>query len=444
MSQGGTKKSKVLSVSFSDLKNWSVSSQFIIDWKWPENDIRPLGNILQRRSEASLDTLTEDTVVTLLTIRFDGSIEPRDPVAIKDVKGKLFRVYPGDVVFSKIDVRNGAIGLAPDGIGCMCVTTEFPVYSVNTKEAAPGYVKLLFRTQSFMAILNSMISGASGRKRIQPSQLEGVVVPIPAKALQKKIERHWAEAQENLVKAEVALGQLVSKLHLYLCSRTNEFELVARSRVFVANYSKSRQWDLKAGRAAAFIKSNPSFIKLGDFTEECTKSIRPWENPEEDWPVYGVNNKTGVFFNANQLGKEFNAPYKIIKKDWFFHNPTRANVGSIGIVNEVPENAVTSPEYQVWKLTQGLLPDFMSLMTRTDYFLTLVSFNRVGGVKQRMYYSNLAEIRLPNITIDMQRKYIKKRETIMKEIVSANEKVIIRRHDVEKMILGEIAIDKSS
>jgi restriction endonuclease S subunit len=442
MSKKPSGKLKALSASFSDLKNWSVSSQFTIDWQWPENDIRPLGQVLQRRSEASLDTLTADTVVTLLTIRFDGSIEPRDPVAIKDVKGKLFRVYPGDVVFSKIDVRNGAIGLAPDGIGCMCVTTEFPVYSVNTKEATSGYVKLLFRTQAFMAILNSMISGASGRKRIQPSQLEGVVVPIPAKSLQKKIERHWLDAREKQIRANSALGQLVSKLNLYLCSQTNEFELVTRSRVFVANYSKSQQWDLKAGRAAAFIKSNPSFIKLGDFTEECTETVRPWEKADADWPIYGVNNKTGVFFNTNQLGREFNAPYKIIKRHWFFHNPTRANVGSIGIVNEVPGNAVTSPEYQVWKLTEGLLPDFMSLMTRTDYFLALVSFNRVGGVKQRMYYSNLAEIRLPSISIDIQKKYIKKRESIMKEIVSSNEKVIIRRRDVEKMILGKLAIEK--
>jgi hypothetical protein len=40
------------------------------------------------------------------------------------------------------------------------------------------------------------------------------------------------------------------------------------------------------------------------------------------------------------------------------------------------------------------LPDFMAMMIRTDYFLALVAFNRVGGVKQRMYYANLAEIRL--------------------------------------------------
>ena len=114
-----------------------------------------------------------------------------EPVRIKDIKGRLFRVYPGDVVFSKIDVRNGAIGLAPDDIDCMCVTSEFPVYSVDFQKTDSGYVKLLFRTVTFKKLLNSMISGASGRKRIQPTQLEGVKVPIPPLPIQQKIVTHW-------------------------------------------------------------------------------------------------------------------------------------------------------------------------------------------------------------------------------------------------------------
>jgi len=32
-----------------------------------------------------------------------------------------------------------------------------------------------------------------------------------------------------------------------------------------------------------------------------------------------------------------------------FTIPTRANVGSIGIVGDVPQDAITSPEYQVWE-----------------------------------------------------------------------------------------------
>ncbi len=92
---------RVFRVSYRGLQSWSVAAQFGINWNWSDEDIKPLSSILRRRNEAALETLTPESTVTLLTLRFDGSIESREPVRIKDVKGRLFRVHPGDVVFFK-------------------------------------------------------------------------------------------------------------------------------------------------------------------------------------------------------------------------------------------------------------------------------------------------------------------------------------------------------
>lgn len=436
MGGAGQIRTRAFIVRLQCLSSWSVAAQFVVDWNWPDEIIKSLGSVLSRRNESALDTLNSDKEVTLLTIRFDGSIEPREPVQVNEIKGKLFRIYPGDVVFSKIDVRNGAIGLAPYDIDYMCVTSEFPAYSVNVEKACPGYVKLLFRTSAFKKLLNSMISGASGRKRIQPSQLENVKVPLPSLLVQQKIVSYWETVQQQRLAAEEALSNLVKELHTYLVRKTHAFEQVSSSRVFLANYANTQQWDVKAGRAAAFLSANPDFVRLGDFTEECTETVKPWDDPEKEWPIYGVNNKEGIFLSSIQIGNEFNAAYKKIKKDWFFHNPTRANVGSLGIVPEVPDDAITSPEYQVWRLKGGFFPDFMALLLRTDYFLSLVAFNRVGGVKQRMYYANLAEIRLPKIPDELQNDYIKKRRGILESISAANETLGQRKKEIEQMILG--------
>lgn len=82
------------------------------------------------------------------------------------------------------------------------------------------------------------------------------------------------------------------------------------------------------------------------------------------------------------------------------------------------------------------MPDFMALMLRTDYFLALVAFNRVGGVKQRMYYSNLAEIRLPEIPTEVQKNFVDQQREILANITTANEKLAQRGREVEQMILG--------
>ena len=110
--------------------------------------------------------------IPLVTLRFNGEMVPRPRNAGASFKGRLFHADPGDVVYSKIDVRNGAIGIVPDELGRVCVSSEYPVYAVDPAVAEAHYVKLLFRTDAFRRKINSMISGASGRKRVQPSDLE--------------------------------------------------------------------------------------------------------------------------------------------------------------------------------------------------------------------------------------------------------------------------------
>ncbi len=434
-------KQKSFAIGFRDLSIWSVAAQFAVHWNWSEELIIPLGAVLERRSEFALDALTPDMVVTLLTIRFDGSIEPRNPIHIKDIKGKLFRVRANDVVFSKIDVRNGAIGLASDDIKTMCVTSEFPVYSVDAQKVYPEYIKLLFRTSVFKQLLNSMISGTSGRKRIQPSQLEGVKVPIPPLLVQQKIVAFWEKVQHAVTNARIEKSCLIEELNKYLIRQTHKYKLLRNSKLFSASFAQAPQWDVKAGRAAVFKEANPTFIRLGEYTEECADMVKPWVFPEKKWPIYGVNNKDGVFLSTKQETKYFNAAYKKIEKGWFFHNPTRANVGSLGIVPEVPEDAITSPEYQVWKITGGFDPEFMDLLLQTEYFLTLVSFNRVGGVKQRMYYANLAEIRLPMIAQDVQQRFVVQKAEIERKLSTLNEKLVDCKNQIEKLILGTLSVE---
>ena len=431
---------RAFTADFGSLEVWSVAAQFAADWEWPPSVVRPLGEALVRRREAASDTLAPDALVTMLTIRFDGSVEPRAPVRLEDVKGRLFRVHPGDVVFSKIDVRNGAIGLAPDGIERICVTSEFPIYAVDECKVDPVFVKLLFRTGAFMRVLNSMISGASGRKRIQPSQLEKVRVPIPLPEVQRRIVAHWQSAERRREAADADFSALVEELDSYLADRTRALEESTRARTFVARFENTRQWDLKGGRAAAFVAANADFVRLGDYSEECTETVRPWEQPDRRWPVYGVNNRDGVFRSAVQEGRKFNAPYKRIERDWFFHNPTRANVGSLGIVGDVPSDAITSPEYQVWRLAGCFSPEFMALVLRTDYFLALVAINRVGAVKQRMYYSNLAEIRLPEVPKPVQREFASKRSRALDEISASERMLAERKAEIETMIVGDRSV----
>ncbi len=63
--------------------------------------------------------------------------------------------------------------------------------------ALPEYVKLLFRMGSFRERINSLISGASGRKRVEPSTLESIEVPLPPLTTQQAIVAYWQATQDR-------------------------------------------------------------------------------------------------------------------------------------------------------------------------------------------------------------------------------------------------------
>jgi hypothetical protein len=53
-----------------------------------------------------------------------------------------------------------------------------------------------------------------------------------------------------------------------------------------------------------------------------------------------------------------------------------------------------------------------------------------------MYYANFAEIRLPEISKEVQRSFADRRQEILSNIKAANEKLAQRKKEIEKMILG--------
>jgi|GEM_PF-1817778 len=432
---------KAFAMLFKDFRRWSVKSFFTIRWNWPTETIRPLSLALERKTVAvdRRHGITPNS--RLVSLHFDGEMEPRD-ADVASFKGKLFLCEAGDVLYSKIDVRNGAIGVVPASMPRAVVSSEYPVYRVRAAVALPQYVKLLFRTTAFRKQINSLISGASGRKRVQPSDLEEIEVPLPDPHVQSSIVDHWQEAQSRVDAARDGLSEPVRSLNsrlIEIYQSTCKHDVI-HARFFALEFKNLTAWDAKSGRAASFRLACPSFRPMGDFIEEATELARPASEPDKDWPVYGVNNKDGVFFNSHQKGAAFNASYKRIRKDWFFHNPTRCNVGSLGIVPDVPADAITSPEYQVWRLktdiSDPMLPEYVACLIQTPFFLDLVQFNRVGAVKQRMYTENLMQVCIPYLPVKEQQRYADARQKALVKLVAAKARLETAREEVEAMILG--------
>lgn len=103
----------------------------------------------------------------------------RDRVTIDDLKGdKWFQVKAGDLIYSKIDARNGAFGLIPESLDDGIVTNEFPTFIVRAAECHPALLAGLLTSEQFYGQIETKVSGASGRRRFEPEDLLKMEIPL--------------------------------------------------------------------------------------------------------------------------------------------------------------------------------------------------------------------------------------------------------------------------
>jgi len=127
-----------------------------------------------------------------ITIKFSGDVLPRERV--EGFKGAMFAAYPGDLAFSKIDVRNGAVGLIPASIPKAVVTPEYPVFTPKAENLRPAFLNHLLRAEHFKADLQRKASGTSGRKRVTPESFLSLEVPVPTLDEQDALVTAYTEA----------------------------------------------------------------------------------------------------------------------------------------------------------------------------------------------------------------------------------------------------------
>ncbi|MDE0330566.1 MAG: hypothetical protein OXL41_01730 [Nitrospinae bacterium] len=137
---------------------------------------------------------------TPITVHLTGEISTRNRT--QPYKGGMFAAYSGDIVFSKIDARSGAIGMLPPEIERAVVTTEFPVFTADSARLEGEFVKLVLRTGGFIKALRHKASGTSGRRRITPEAFQDLHIPLPPLDEQRAIVAVHCEALERAAKIE--------------------------------------------------------------------------------------------------------------------------------------------------------------------------------------------------------------------------------------------------
>jgi len=231
-----------------------------------------------------------------ITVHLNGGISVRDREA--SYKGSMFAAYPGDVVFSKIDARSGAIGVVPEAITKAVVTPEFPVFVPDPDVLEGRFVQRVLRTGHFLAALRAKATGTSGRKRITPDAFLDLRVPLPAISEQQRMVKAFdgllADASSLATKADKMEADAMAAFEAAL--GYGPLPALPDRRVFITHFKDMDRWGHEAilrRSVDGAVAGAHSLVKLGDVVRDLVNGWSPkcHEHPASpgEWGVLKVS-----------------------------------------------------------------------------------------------------------------------------------------------------------
>lgn len=152
--------------------------------KWPATAV---GELLHRRNEpARIDPDREYHEVTIKLwgrgVVSRGKVRGSEVVSVRNV------VRAGQLILSKIDARNGAIGLVPRELDGAIVSNDFPSFEVrDVSRCDIGFLGWLARSAQFVELCKAASEGSTNRVRISEERFLGQEIPLPPLAEQQAL-----------------------------------------------------------------------------------------------------------------------------------------------------------------------------------------------------------------------------------------------------------------
>lgn len=238
---------RAFAVRFSDLKRWDVASFRTVDWRWPDEVLRPIGDILRQKRDEVDRTLDLADVPIIAKVSFGGEISVRPPEQRRGYKGRLFWTNPGDLIYSKIRVKQGSISVVPEAPDRIAVSAEYPVYEVDHEQLDGQYLELVVRSRPFLEYLDGLAHGGATKTRIPPELFESVMVPVPPIAAQEAIVSAWtdAQAEAEATRQCAAAAEKRAEIDFLNALGLTRPKRTGRPKAFAVRWSELGRWGVE-------------------------------------------------------------------------------------------------------------------------------------------------------------------------------------------------------
>lgn len=181
-----------------------------------------LGELLSRSSEAAvIDPQAEYHEVTIKL--WGRGVVSRGRVRGSEIVSARRVVRENQLILSKIDARNGAIGLVPAELDGAIVSNDFPSFEFRDPDRCDtAFIGWLVRSAPFVELCKAASAGTTNRVRIKEDRFLGQHIELPPLAEQRAIVARLDALAEKIRQVEAKLDAVERDVERLLALRFRE------------------------------------------------------------------------------------------------------------------------------------------------------------------------------------------------------------------------------
>jgi len=131
---------------------------------------------------------------------------------------KRLSVKAGQFILSRIDARNGAMGIVPTSLHGAVVSNDFPVFDARPDTILGEYLGWLTRTRAFVALCQSASEGTTNRVRLREDRFLSMTIPLPPLDEQRRIVASIEQLAAKIEEARALRRQAAEEAEVLLAA----------------------------------------------------------------------------------------------------------------------------------------------------------------------------------------------------------------------------------
>lgn len=439
----------ISTISFSNLYNWSFQyAQKCENLFTNKYKCVPIGSFLVRIKD-SVDIEDNQNYKRVSIKLYNGGITLRDTkLGVNIGTKKQFRIKKGHFLLSKIDARNGAIGIVPESCNNAIITGNFWDFEIDTNKADPQFLSLLMTTDYFVNLFDKASNGTTNRHYLQENLFLKTEIPLPSIDIQKDFVKRYNEKIKLAEEQEKELYQLEQDANNYIAlqlgiiCKNNVIESNKYNYLTFYNLIDLSRWDLYKNNCNSIISEKYKFSKLSDVVTEK--------------PLYGAGekgikkrsdiryiritdiNEDGTL-NDDFVSAEKVDPKYLLEENDFLIARSGNTVGKTFLYKKELGKCIYAGYLIKFKLdTKKIIPEYLLYYTKSNIYKQWIASNQRANAQPNINSNEFLNSPIIIPPIEEQNYIVNHLQKIKEKIISLKQQAEENRISAQKEFEKEL------